>query len=150
MKDILEQLELNRTFFVEIAIFGFVLFALDRIYFRPFLKLFQERNEKTVRSREAAEKLMAEANEKLESYRKRLAEERVAARKEYELVIEEGKKQEALAMARAREEAKKITQEAADSVSKQRDALRAQLETDVEAFAEAISQKLLSKTSKQA
>jgi F-type H+-transporting ATPase subunit b len=150
VKDILEQLELNRTFFVEIAIFGFVLFALDRIYFRPFLKLFQERNEKTVRSREAAEKLMAEANEKLESYRKRLAEERVAARKEYELVIEEGKKQEALAMARAREEAKKITQEAADSVSKQRDALRAQLETDVEAFAEAISQKLLSKTSKQA
>jgi F-type H+-transporting ATPase subunit b len=150
VKDILEQLELNRTFFVEIAIFGFVLFALDRIYFRPFLKLFQERHEKTVRSREAAEKLMAEANEKLESYRKRLAEERVAARKEYEIVIEEGKKQEALAMARAREEAKKITQEAADSVSKQRDALRAQLETDVEAFAEAISQKLLSKTSKQA
>jgi F-type H+-transporting ATPase subunit b len=145
VKEILEQLELNQTFFVQIAIFGVVLLALDRIYFRPFLKLFQARHEKTAHSREVAEKLLAEANQKLEAYRKRLAEERTLAKKEFEAVVEEGKKQEAQALAQAREEAKKITQEAADSVSRQREALRTRLEADVEAFAETISEKLLSK-----
>ncbi|MDR3607512.1 MAG: ATP synthase F0 subunit B [Oligoflexia bacterium] len=147
MNEILEQLELNQTIFIQLAIFGVVFLILSRLYFRPFMKLFQARHEKTVQHRETAEKLLLEANQKFESYRKRLSEERVAAKKEYDAVLEEAKKYEAQAMANAREEAKKITQEAADSVSKQREALRAKLAADVDVLAETISQKLLPKKS---
>ena len=145
MNDILEQLELNQTFFIQLALFAVVFLILSQVYFKPFLKLFDIRHQKTVRDREMADKLMADAKEKLESYRKRMADERSAAKKEYETVLAEAKKHEAEFLAKAREEAKKITQEAVDAISKQRGALKAQLEKDVEAFASTISEKLLSR-----
>lgn len=145
MSEIFEQLELNHTFFIQFAIFAVVFFILSKVYFAPFLKLFEARANRTTKDREAAEKLMAEAQTKLEDYRRRLAEERTTAKNEYESILNEGKKEEAALLSRAREEAKKITQEAVEAVSGQRDRLRQQLESDVEGLAKAISEKLLSR-----
>ena len=142
---ILEQLEINSTFFYQLAIFAVLYFVLSAVYFRPFLRLFEHRHQKTVADRDAAERLMAQANAKLDEYRARLAEERQNAKKEYEAVLAEAKKEEAALLAKAREEAKKITQEASDSVSRQREQLKAQLEADIEGMARNISEKLLSR-----
>jgi F-type H+-transporting ATPase subunit b len=144
VNDILKQLELNQTFFIQLVIFGVVFFILSHVFFRPFMKLFAARHQKTVRDREAADRLMAAAQERLETYKKRLAEERSSSKKAYEAILNQAKRDEAEVLAKIREDAKKITQEAVDSVSKQRDALRQQLEKDVEAFANTISNKLLS------
>jgi F-type H+-transporting ATPase subunit b len=142
---ILEQLGIDSTFFAELVIFFVVFTILSRFYFRPFLQLFEARHKKTVQDREAAEKMMIDAQQKLEEYKQRLSLERANAKKHYDSILEQAKKDEAEIMARAREEAKKVTQEAADSVAAQREKLKAQLQSDVESLAQTISEKLLSR-----
>lgn len=145
MSAILEQLEINNTFFIQLAIFAVLFFILSAVYFKPFMRLFEARHQKTVADREAAERLMVQADAKFEEYKTRLAHERQAARKDFESALNEAKKEEASILAHAREEAKKITHEAAESVANQRNKLKAELEADVEGMARAISEKLLSR-----
>jgi F-type H+-transporting ATPase subunit b len=142
---ILEQLGLDQTFFIQLVIFALLFFLLSRVYFKPFLGLLEARHKKTVDDREAAERLMMQAQQRFEDYKKRLSDERAAARKDFDSVIDQAKKEEAALLAHAREEARKITHEVADSVSRQRDQLRKQLEMDVESMARSISEKLLSR-----
>ena len=143
MSAIIEQFELNRTFFIQFAIFAALFFLMANVYFKPFLKLFEARHRRTVEDRESAEKLLTEANAKLESYRERLATERAHARKDYEDLIKQVKAEEAEILNRARSEAKKITQEAMDSIQRQQDQLKRELEAEVETLAQTISDKLL-------
>lgn len=145
MDALLDQLGLDKTFFIELALFAVLFFILTPLYFQPFMKLFQARHKKTVEDKEAAEKLLSEANHKLEEYKRLLVEERTAAKKEYEAVLLEARKQEAQLLAEARDEAKKITQEAAESANRQRENLRRQLEVDAEGLAQNISDRLLSR-----
>jgi len=142
---LLNQLELNNSFFAEFAILAFLFITLSQLFFRPFLKLFEMRHKRTVEDKEAAERLILQANGKFEEYRRLLAEERTVAKKEYELALAEARKQEAEILGHARDKAKKITQEAADSVNSQREQLKKQLETDVESVAQNISERLLSR-----
>jgi F-type H+-transporting ATPase subunit b len=141
--DILAQLGIDHTFFYQFGIFAVLFLILGNVYFRPFMRLFEARHKRTVQDKEAAEKLMAQAQQKFDDYKRRLGEERAAARKEYEALLNETKKEEAAILAGARAEAKKITQDAADSVSRQREQLRKQLDADVEAIAKTISENLL-------
>lgn len=145
MNAILEQLGLDSTFFYQLAIFTVLFFLISKVYFKPFLKLIETRHKKTVEDREAAERLMEQAQARFDEYQRRLTEERAAARKEFEEVLNQAKKEENALLSHAREEAKKITQEAAESAAAQRDKLRRELEVDVESIAHNISERLLSR-----
>jgi F0F1-type ATP synthase membrane subunit b/b' len=142
---LLDQLGLDKSFFIELAIIAVFYLLISNIYFRPFLKLFEARRKRTVEDKEAAERMMLQANAKLDEYKKQIAEERLAAKREYEEALAEARKQEGSLLNEAREEAKKITQEAAESVNRQRDQLKKQLEQDVESIAHTISESLLSR-----
>ncbi len=141
----LQQLGLDQTLFIQFAIFAVLYLVLNYAFFRPFLKLFQIRHRRTVEDREAAEKMVKQADAKFAEYKQRLAEERQAAKRELDATIEQAKKEEAAILGVAREEARKITQEASESIGKQRDQLRKQLELDVELLARNISEKLISR-----
>lgn len=143
MNAIIDQLGLDHTLFYQFALFTVLFFVLSPLYFKPFMRLLIARHKRTVEDREAAEKLMAQAQAKFEEYKRRLGEERAAARKEYEAMLNETKKEENQILSQARNDAKKITQEAADSVAKQREQVRQQLEADVENLAKTISETLL-------
>ena len=145
MSEILEQLELNQSFFYQIIVFAVLFFFLSRFYFAPFMKLFEVRHKKTVEDREAAERLMQQAQDLFDEYSRRLTEERATARKEYEQVVSRAQKEENEMLSRARDEAKKITQDAIESVTRQREALRTQLEADIEGLAKTVSESLLSR-----
>lgn len=146
MDSILDQLALDRTFFYQLFIFSGLFYFLSRIYFKPFLELFESRHQKTVADREAAEKLMTQANAQLEEYKKRLTEERIKARREYESILNEAKKEEALILSQAREEAKKITQGTLESVQQQREQVRQQLEKEVDGLAKSVAESLLKRS----
>lgn len=146
MGAILQQLGLDQSFFVLFAIFAVLYVLLSQLYFKPFLKLFESRHKRTVQDREAAETMLAQAQKKLEEYKRVLAEERLAARKEYDALLMETKKQEAELLSQARAEAKKITQEVVESITKQKKEVVLQLEKDVDSLAAQISEKLLSGT----
>lgn len=145
MSAILEQLGLDKTFFYQLAIFAVFFILLGQVYFKPFLKLFELRHKKTVEDKEAAERMMAQAQSKLDEYNRRLSEVRQSTRKDIEDILTQARKEESALLAHAREEAKKITQEAAESVAAQGDKLRKDLEIDVEGMANTISERLLSR-----
>jgi len=142
---ILEQLGLDGSFFIQIAIFAVLFFVLTRVYFRPFMRLFELRHQRTVADRQSAEKLLSEADLKFEEYKKVIAQERAAARKDFEAVIQSARAEEAVIIGHAREEAKKITQTTAESMSGQKDELKRQLQGDVDVMAKVIAEKLLSR-----
>lgn len=145
MDAILRQLELDQSFFAQLAIFWVLFLILSNVYFKPFQRLLAQRHQRTVADRHEAEKLMAEAERKFDDYKRRIAEERAAARQEYETLLGQAKREEAEILGAARAQAKAITQEANDSIQKQREEIRRQLEADAETLAQQISQKLLTK-----
>jgi F-type H+-transporting ATPase subunit b len=142
---ILEQLELNQTFFIQLIIIAALFLIMGPLYFKPFLKLFQIRHARTIADRAEAEKMMIEAENKLQDYKTKIAAERAAARREVEHALELARKEESALLQQARDQAKKITQEAIDSVNQQRENLKKQLEVDVESLAHSISEKLVSR-----
>lgn len=146
MSEILEQLELNNTFFIQLSLFATLFVFLTQIYFRPFLKLFELRHKKMVADKLSAERLVEQANARFAEYTKKLNEERLLARQEYEALLVTTKTEEAAILNQAREDAKKITKEAAESSAQQREQLRRQLEVDVESIAQQISKTLLTST----
>jgi len=145
VNEALQQLGIDQTFFIELAIFFVLFLVLSNVYFKPFLTLFQARHKKTVEDREMAEKLVKEAQGKLAEYKKILQEERLATKAEYEKAMNLVKKQEAEQMAKARDEARKITQQTFESIEQQREALKKELSADVESLAQTISEKLVSR-----
>lgn len=146
MSEILEQLELNDTFFIQFALFATLFVLLTQIYFKPFLKLFELRHKKMVADKQSAERLIEQADARFAEYTKKLSEERLLARQEYEALLVATKAEEAAILSQAREEAKKITKEAAESVALQREELKRQLEVDIESIAQSISKTLLTST----
>lgn len=143
MGSFLQQLGVDSTFFTQLGLFVALFIVLSQIFFKPFLRLFENRHQKMVADREAAERLMAQAEEKFSEYHKRLNDAHLQARKEYDAALNEAKHQEAELLSRAREEVKKITQDAATQVAQQREALKRDLELEVESLAVHVTQKLL-------
>jgi F-type H+-transporting ATPase subunit b len=145
VNELLEQLSLDQTFFIELALLAAIFFALSHLYFKPFLKLIQARHKKTIEDREAAERLSQQAQARLAEYQRMIHEEKVRVKMQLDAALLEARKQEEQILAKAKDEAKKITQEALSSVQNQRESLKEQIRTDVETLAQGISERLLSR-----
>ncbi len=145
MDGILHSLELNSTVFVQLAIFAAFYFLSKALFFRPILGLLQTRYQRTVEDKARAEKLVEAAASKQAEYKARLDAERAAARKDYDLRIEEVKREEARILSVARAEAKDITQKASDELQKQAEAIRGQLALEVESIAQGVATQMLSR-----
>ena len=76
MAEILAQLGIDQTFYIQFAVFVAIFFILPSLFFKPFQKLIEARHQKTVADRERAEELVKQANAKLEEFRTRMSEER--------------------------------------------------------------------------
>ncbi|MFN7684449.1 MAG: ATP synthase F0 subunit B [Oligoflexia bacterium] len=145
MAAIINQLGLDSTFFAQIGVFFVLFFFLSRVYFKPFLKLFEERHARTVADREAAQALMAQADEKLSEYQQKLSDARARARKEIEDALRLAHQEEQQILAKARDEAKQLTQSALQEIERERLRLKGALETDAEGLAKSIVDHLLVK-----
>lgn len=142
---ILNQLGLDKTFYFQLGLFAALFAVLNPLYFKPFMRLFEARHRRTVQDREAAQKMLEQAEAKLEEYKRRIQEERISARKEMDTVLAAAKKAESEALSRAREEAKKIQHETLEGLEKQRTEIQKKLEQDVEQLARSVSDQLLSR-----
>ena len=145
MNALLDQLALDRTFFVELALFAFLFLVLSQVFFKPYLELFEKRHKKTVEDRKSAEELLVQANAKIEEYKKLLQTERQAAREQMAKMVLEARQQESQILNQAREQARQITQEAAESVTAHKKQLRDYLESEVETLAQQVSNQLVSR-----
>lgn len=142
---ILDQLGIDKTFFIQIAIVTVTFLLLRVIYLKPFLKLFEARHQRTVADKEEAEKLSLQARLTLEEYKKKLIEEQKRAQARIEQSLQSAKLEEAKVINAARDEAKKIIVAAADQATKQRQELERALEFEIESIAKAVTDKLLAR-----
>jgi F-type H+-transporting ATPase subunit b len=140
--DILAQLGIDQSFYIQLAVFMVIFFVIPNVFFRPFQKLIEARHQKTIADRERAAELVKQANAKLEEFKARMNEERTRARSEYERVIADVKAEESKILGEAREEAKKITQTSIEAIRLQSANLKRSLEADVEGLALQITEML--------
>ena len=146
MSDILHQLGVDHTFFIEFAIFIVLFNLIPALFFKPFLKLFQERHQKTVKDKLKAESLSQKSSEKMDEYKNRLAGEKQKIRNAYEAVISQAKNEENTLLNQARSQARKITQETTEQLNQQSSSLKKTLANDVESLASQISETLMKRT----
>jgi F0F1-type ATP synthase membrane subunit b/b' len=145
VESILHSLELNSTVFIQLGIFASFYLLAKALFFNKVSDLMQVRHKRTVEDRAQAEKMADAASAKQAEYKARLDAERVAARRDYDLKLEEVRREEARVISAARGEAKEINQRAVEALHKQGEGLRAQLSLEVESFAQGIANQLLTR-----
>ena len=143
MIEIATQLGLNWTILFHIGFFSVIFVILSRVYFRPFLKLFREREKRTQEDAEEAERILEEVKQLRTQYEDRLHQAKETARTEYVQILSEAKAKEAEWLGKAREEAKEATQNAVEDLRKTKEKLRQELEGDVERLVKETSDKVL-------
>jgi len=109
------------------------------------LRFFEVRRQKTKLDREAAEKMLAQVEEKFKEYNQRILQARVEARSHMNTIIDEAKKKEAEILFGAREQIKNMTKETNAAIAEQKERLKKSLEKDVEVMAQDVVEKLLVK-----
>jgi len=139
------QLGLDSTFFIQFFLIIFVFFITSRLYFYPFLKLFETRKDKILEYQRLTENFTQQAQQKQKEYEARINFEKEKAKKELELVFQKTRVHYAELLKQTSEQARQMTQTASKSLSKQKDELKLELEKDVDSIAQMLTQKILSR-----
>ncbi|HEY0992159.1 MAG TPA: ATP synthase F0 subunit B [Kofleriaceae bacterium] len=136
-------IDIDWTAIVQFALF-LALFALaNRFLFQPYLQLRERRRAGIEGAREEADRMTAEADAKLASYEKAIAQARERAGDEGRKIRLEGIAHEREVTSGARAQAQTAIDEAQATMRRETEAARAQLMPQAEALSRAISSKLL-------
>jgi F-type H+-transporting ATPase subunit b len=137
------MLDVNAWFFAQLANFIFLLIILNAILYKPFLRLFRERDENTKGALEKAKALDSEKDGLLAQIDAKLAEARGKARMSFESLSKEGADMQRSALDAAQNEAVDINRKAKADLEAATEKARASLRSDVETFAKQIVEKLV-------
>lgn len=145
MTQILEQLEINKTFFFQFALFGAFFIILSSLYLKPFQKLLDQRNHKLKDDVQSASDLLKAVEAKLSDYERALAASRNEARIQFEKTMNETRTKEDATINHFKDDLKKdylkITQQLQDDKTK----VESELKSQVEQMADSVAQKILGK-----
>lgn len=136
------MLELNSWFFVLAALFLFLVFLLDKILFKPLLKVFKEREDAIDGAQDAAKDLELAKEEKVEALKKEFSEGGRKAKERFESVRGEGLAKQKEFMEAAAKEAAGIMDKARAELKAQSDKTRQALKGEVDKFSDEIVNKL--------
>ena len=137
------MLDINGWFFVQLANFVILLVVLNTIVFKPFLRLFQEREDNTSGALEKARALDKEKDGILAQIDEKLGEARGKARKSFEELSSEGIEAQRTALEAAQNEAVEINRKAKADLEAASEKASASLKSDIEKFAKQIVEKLV-------
>jgi F-type H+-transporting ATPase subunit b len=137
------MLEFSKWFFVLLVNFLVLLWLLNKILFRPLLKVFDEREDSVKRALEAAKEMEARKAGAQEEMRKGLAEAAAKAKEAFDAHKAEGLDKQREAMAKANQEASSIAEKAREDLRREAEKARKALRADVEKFSEEIVGKLV-------
>ena len=143
MSEILEQLQVNKTFFVQFGLFVGFFFVLKSLYLKPFQKLIEKRNHKLKNDVDAATDLLKSVEIKIAEYEKEISQARTDARVEYEKIIASIKSKEEAAVYSYREDLKKEFQKASSQLQEEKKKVETELKAQVSTMADLVAQKAL-------
>ncbi len=143
MSQILEQLEINQTFFIQFILFGVFFFVLSELYLKPFQKLIERRQQKLTDDLQGSAELLKSVEGKLVEYEKALAQARAEAAKNYESLLAEVRAREEAEISKVKDQVKREYLEANKALQAERTKVEAELNAQVEALSDSMVKKIL-------
>jgi F0F1-type ATP synthase membrane subunit b/b' len=129
-----------------IALFAALILPLNALLFRPLLRALDLRSERTVGTRERAEKLAASADEILARYEKSVSDVRIEAEQARRSELASARSETAARTASARADAEREIERARNEVSAALAAARNQLRAEAEPLAREAASRVLGRT----
>ena len=136
-------IDLDGTFFVQLAIFAIAFITLRSLVFGPMLLLFEAREEAIEGAKAEAKQLQAGAEEAGHSFDEKMREVRLKAGQEREQLRTEGMRLEQTVLDKVRQETDKQLSDADTKIKIEAARLRQQIDGDVPTLARQIASKLL-------
>jgi F-type H+-transporting ATPase subunit b len=143
MSQILEQLEINQTFFIQFTLFGVFFFVLSELYLKPFQRLIEKRQQKLTDDLQGSAELLKSVESKLAEYEKALAHARAEAAKQHEAQLAEIRTREEAEISKVKDRVKKEYLEASKVLQAERNKVEAELKAQVESLSDSIVNKVL-------
>jgi F-type H+-transporting ATPase subunit b len=137
------MLELNKWFFVLLLNFLVLIYILNLILFKPFLKLFKERDHSIKGSLDAAREMEKKKEEAVAAMNRELKEARSKANEIFESVRKEGLHRQKEILESANKRAQDLILTAKGELHAESENARQKLRSDVEKFSEEIVKKLV-------
>lgn len=137
------MIELNWTFFVQIFNFLLLMFVLNKILYKPILRVLDEREERIVGGQEKAKKLLEESQGILKSYNDKLYDAKIDA-----MTIKNTSRKQAVDEANgiieeARHKADTIVLNVQKEMAEEIDRVKKELEPEIGVMAGTIAQQIL-------
>jgi F-type H+-transporting ATPase subunit b len=137
------MLDINGWFFVQLANFFILFIVLNTLLFKPVLRQFKEREEKTSGALEKAREMDKQKDAVITRIDERLLDARNKAREVFEESSNEGMSVQKEALGSAQNEAVEINRKAKEDLKAAAEKARAGLKSDIEAFSKNIVEKLV-------
>ncbi|HOO38913.1 MAG TPA: F0F1 ATP synthase subunit B [Deltaproteobacteria bacterium] len=137
------MIELNWTFFVQVLNFLVLMFILNKILYKPILKVLDERDERIVGGREKAKELISESDTILNSYNGKLQVAKIEALGTKNTARKEASDEANVIIAEAREKAEGIISQVQQDMAREIERVKKELEPEVGIMAATIAQQIL-------
>ena len=135
------------SFVIQIASFLVLWFGLKRLLFDPVLRVLDEREARTLGTRQAADELTSAAHGARAEYDRRIHEVRLALSGEMDAARVDTQRLERRVTSEAREQASAQLMQLRDSLGRQAEAARTALATDARDLAGRIFERVVGRTS---
>lgn len=137
------MIKIDKTLFVQVAIFVSFAIAMDRILFRPFVAFLEERSRRIFGVKDEADKLRAEVQAMAEAYEKEVRRGKEEALREALALREKAKRERDALLSSKREEAQNSVLEAKKRLKEEAERAMGELGAVVEHFAKSFSERIL-------
>ena len=144
MNEILDQLEINQTFFYQFALFGVFFVIISQLYLKPFQRLIEKRNQKLKDDVESSAELLKSIETKVKDYEAALAQARVEAIREHEGAMNEVRENEERVLNQLKDELKKDYIRMSQELQDERLKVESELKLQLAPVSDAVVQKILS------
>lgn len=143
MNEILEQLEINQTFFYQFALFGAFFFIVSQLYLKPFQRLIEKRNQKLKDDVQSSAELLKAIEGKVKDYETALAQTRAEAIRNFETTLNETREGEDRVLNQLKDELKKDYIRASQELQDERLKIESELKLQLAPVSDAVVQKIL-------
>ncbi len=144
MNEILEQLEINNTFFYQFVLFGVFFLLLSELYMKPIQRLIEKRNHKLKDDMASSAELLKSVESKFAEYQKAISQARLDAIKTHEAALSEVRMEEDARIAKVKEELKKDYLKLLQELQEERLKAESELKLQLGPISETLAQKVLS------
>jgi F-type H+-transporting ATPase subunit b len=144
MHGVLEQLEINQTFFYQFILFAVFFFVISGLYLRPFQRLLEKRNQRLKGDIQSSAELLKSVEQKMAEYEKALMSARQEAGSNYEAALSEIRAKEEAVMAQVKEEIKKDYLKTATQLQEEKLKIESELKLQAGQLSDLVVQKVLS------